>query len=114
MRKLLGRAPLLMAVCGLLACGEAVGPERTSKVSVSASEFLELSPEQLEFFARPVSAEAAAGRVATRQDLEEVRGWFAPGELEALLATANRRAAARGDDTLPRCIPLCGHPAPGR
>ena len=108
------RASLLLAACGLLACGEAVGPEHTSKVSVPAPAFLELSPEQEALIARPVSPEAVAGRVATRQDLEEVRGWFAPGELETLLATANRRAAARGDDTLPHCIPLCGHPAPGR
>jgi predicted transcriptional regulator len=114
MRILRGRAPLLLATCGLLACGEAVGPERTSRASVPVPAFLELSPEQQALIAQPVSAEAAAGRVATRQDLEDVRGWFAPGELEALLATANRRAAARGDDTLPHCIPLCGHPAPQR
>jgi hypothetical protein len=114
MRTIHRRVPLLIAVCGLLACGETVGPGVHSRGSVPAPEFLELSPEQQALIARPVSPEAAAGRVATRQDLEEVREWFAPGELEALLVTTNRRAAARGEDTLPHCIPLCGHPAPGR
>lgn len=69
-----------------------------------------LHPLQQAVLARPVSPEAAAGRPATLQDLQAVREWFAPGELEALLHVVNRRAAARGEDTVPHCIPLCGSP----
>lgn len=56
---------------------------------------------------RPASPEVAAGRPATRADLEEARNWFGPGELEAVLAVVNHRALARGADTLPHCFPLC-------
>lgn len=67
----------------------------------------ELAPLQRRLLATPVSPEAAAGRPATRADLEEARSWFGPGELEAILATVNRSARARGADTLPHCLPLC-------
>jgi hypothetical protein len=105
-------ALLLLAGCGMLACNETVGPRtvESGSGSVPSPEF-ELSVDQRQFFARPVTAEAAAGRPATPQDLREVQDWFASGEWQALLAVANRRAAARGDDTLPHCIPLCGRPA---
>jgi hypothetical protein len=105
---------LLLGVCGLIACGEAViAADEPSRAL--PPEFAHLSIAQQQFLARPVSAEAAAGRPATLQDLQSVRGWFAPGELEALLAVANRDAAARGEDTLPHCIPLCVRPgASGR
>jgi hypothetical protein len=109
MRTVQAGAFLLLAAAGA-ACGESRGPAATGPGPVSP-DFTALSPEQQRLLASPVSAEAAAGRVATSQDLEQVRGWFAPGELEALLATTNRRAAARGEDTLPHCIPLCGYPA---
>ncbi|HEU4883598.1 MAG TPA: hypothetical protein VFT45_15165 [Longimicrobium sp.] len=72
----------------------------------------QLTPLQQQLLMRPVSAEAIAGRPATRADLEAVRGWFGPGELEAVLAVANRSARARGADTLPHCIPLCGTDSP--
>jgi hypothetical protein len=66
-----------------------------------------LTPFQQRLLMRPVSPEAAAGRPATRADLEAVRDWFGPGELEAILAVVNRGARARGADTLPHCLPLC-------
>ncbi len=102
-------ALLLLAGCGLLACNETVGPKTVDSGSgpVPSPEF-ELSADQRQFFARPVTAEARAGRPAAPQDLREVQDWFSPGELQALLVIANRRAATRGDDTLPHCIPLCG------
>jgi hypothetical protein len=92
----------------LAACGEpATAPPAAPTPGVA-----DLSLLQRQFLARPVSAEAAAGRPATRQDLEEVRSWFGPGELEAVLAVANRRARARGEDTLRHCVPLCEEPGP--
>ena len=67
----------------------------------------EMAPLQRQLLTMPVSPEAAAGRPATRADLEEARGWFGPGEMEAVLAIVNRSARARGADTLPHCLPLC-------
>jgi hypothetical protein len=72
----------------------------------------QLTPLQQQLLMRPVSAEAIAGRPVTRADLKAVKGWFGPGELEALLAVANRGARARGTDTLPRCLPLCETDSP--
>lgn len=63
-----------------------------------------LTPLQQRILMSPVSPEAAAGRPATRADLEAVRGWFGPGELEAILAVVNRRARVREADT-PAALP---------
>jgi len=99
-------APLL-AACTLAACGEAVGPGVPQQAG-------DLSPLQQRLLLRPASSRAAEGRPATRRDLQALRDGFAPGELEMLLRVSNRRSAARGADTLPHCIPLCGSPATGR
>jgi hypothetical protein len=102
---------VLLAACGMMACGETVTAAPMTPGVLPAELARQLTREQQQLLMRPVSAEAAAGRPATRQDLQAVRGWFGPGELEALLAAANRHAAARGEDTIPHCFPLCGHPA---
>lgn len=104
---------LLLAGGALSACRE-VAPTAAAAPRPVPS-VADLSPQQRALLAHPSSPEAIAGRPATRQDLEAVRGWFAPGELDAVLAVANRRAAARGEDTIPHCVPLCGQeraPAP--
>jgi hypothetical protein len=104
-------AALLLCGCALLGCREIAGAAAVAPGPVPPPSLADLSPQQQALFERPVSDDALAERLATQKELEAVRGWFAPGELEALLSVANRRAAARGEDTLPHCIPLCG---PGR
>jgi hypothetical protein len=76
------------------------------KEAYLASAGWQLTPLQRQFLMSPVSPEAAA-RPATRADLEEVRNWFGPGELEALVGLANRTARLSGMDTVPHCLPLC-------
>lgn len=67
----------------------------------------ELTPAQQRLMMQPVSPRAAAGRPATRADLEELRSSLSPGEWGALLTVVNRHARATGADTLPHCTPLC-------
>jgi hypothetical protein len=110
-RSICARTLLPLATCGVMACGEAVTAAPATPHALPPALTRQLTPQQQQFLMRPVSAEAAAGRPATWQDLQAVRGWFGPGELEALLAVANRHAAARGGDTIPHCFPFCEHPA---
>jgi hypothetical protein len=106
------RAAMVTLMAGVAtACGDNVLASGAQARPAPAG--WELTPLQQQLLMRPVSAEATAGRPATRADLEAVKGWFGPGELQALLAVVNRRARARGADTLPHCLPLCdtGSPA---
>lgn len=106
-RRAIPRAALLLAGCGLIACSNEVAG--TAPVAPApAPSVADLSPEQRQLFDRPVSAEALAERPATQEEIEAFFDRFPPGHLEALLTVANRRAAARGEDTIPHCLPKCG------
>lgn len=59
-------------------------------------------------FSTPVAAEALIERPATQQNIDAFFDRFPPGQLEALLTVANRRAGARDEDTIPHCLPRCG------
>lgn len=93
-------------------CGDNVLASSRGPRVVPESPGFELTPLQQQLLMRPVSPEAAAGRPATRADLEKARSWFGPGELEAVLAIVNRSARARERDTLPHCLPLCEYATP--
>lgn len=97
--------PSLVA-SALTGCGDSVTGNTIAPRLAPAPLEWELTPLQQRLLMSPVLPEAA-GRPATRADLEEVRGWFGPGQLEAILGVVNRTARARGTDTLPHCIPLC-------
>lgn len=105
-------AIIALMASGAAACGDSVVADGTPAPLATAPFGRELTPLQQQLLVRPVWAEAIAGRPATRADLEAARGWFGPGELEAVLAVANRGARARGADTLPHCLPLCGTDSP--
>ena len=106
-RRAIPRAALLLAACGLAACSELATPSPVP-APAAAPSVADLTPEQRALFNRPVPAEALAERPATREELQAFRDRFPAGQLEALLAVAIRRAAARGEDTIPHCVPLCG------
>ena len=110
-RNVASRALVLAAMASGAACGDTVVAGGAQARLAPAPLGWELTPLQQQLLMHPVSPRAAAGRPATRADLEAVRGWFGPGELEALLGVVNRGARARGTDTLPHCLPLCS-PAP--
>jgi hypothetical protein len=93
-------------------CGDGLTASGAKPHPAPAPLGVELTPLQQQLMLLPVSPEAAAGRPATPADLEEVRSWFGPGELEAVLAIANRNARASGADTLPHCVPLCAPASP--
>lgn len=105
----ISRPALLLAGCGMIACGEVAGTIPVAPTPASPPSLADLSPEQRALLATPVAAEALLERRATQQELQAFRNRFAPGQLETLLAVANRRAAARGEDTIPHCVPLCAH-----
>ena len=108
-RNVLSRAVLLSALAmGTAGCADNIVASRTAPPPAPLG--FELTPLQLQLLTGLPSPEATAGRPATRADLERARSWFGPGELEAILAIVNRGARARGQDTLPHCLPLC---APG-
>lgn len=94
---------------GIAGCGENAVSSAPAVRRDPAPLGWELAPLQQRLLVSPVSP-VAAGRPASRADLEEARNWFGPGEREAILAVVNRGARARGADTLPHCVPLC-HPA---
>lgn len=107
-RDVLSRAVALsLAAIGCAGCADTVVASRAEGHPRPATLSWELTPLQRQLSMRPVSPEAAAGRPATRADLEEARSWFGPGELEAVLAVVNGAARAAGADTLPHCVPLC-------
>jgi hypothetical protein len=97
---------LLLVTSTAAGCRESTAPSQPEAVGTPRLSGWEMSPLQQRMLARPV-APKAAGRPATRADLEEVRNWFGPGEMEAVLAIVNRSARANGTDTLPHCVPLC-------
>lgn len=97
---------LSLAASALTGCGDSVTGNAIAPRLAPAPLEWELTPLQQRLLMSPVSPEAAE-RPATRADLEEVRNWFGPGQLEAILTVVNRTARARGTDTLPHCIPLC-------
>jgi hypothetical protein len=99
-----------VAVAALLLVGAGCAP--ASKGTGAASDAAELHPLQTRLLARPVPSTVSAGQPASEQELRAIHGGFAPGELENLLAILNRRAAARGEDTIPHCVPLCGPSSP--
>jgi hypothetical protein len=108
-RRAIPKAALLLAGCGLIACSsEMPGTAPVAPAPASAPALADLSPEQRQLFDRPVSPEAVVERPATQQEIEAFYDRFPPGHLEALLTVANRRAAARGEDTIPHCLPNCG------
>ncbi|HYW11956.1 MAG TPA: hypothetical protein VE871_08365 [Longimicrobium sp.] len=107
-RRAIPKGVLLLAGCGLIACGEFTTTAPVAPAPASPPSVADLSPEQRELFDRPVPAEALVERPATQQELQAFFDRFPPGHLEALLTVANRRAAARGEDTIPHCLPRCG------
>lgn len=107
-RRAIPKAVLLLAGCGLFACNEIAGTAPAAPAPASAPSPAELSPEQRALPANRVAPEALVERPATQQEIEAFFDRFPPGHLEALLTVANRRAAARGEDTLPHCLPKCG------
>ena len=107
-RRAIPKAALLLAGLSLIACAEFTAPAPVAPAPASPPSVADLSPEQRALFDRPVSAAALAERPATQQELRAFYDRFPPGQLEALLTVANRREAARGEDTLPHCLPSCG------
>ncbi|HST62780.1 MAG TPA: hypothetical protein VLK84_29005 [Longimicrobium sp.] len=107
-RRAIPRAALLLAGCGLIACSEMPGTAPVAPAPASAPSLADLSPEQRALLATPVAPEALVQRPATQQEIEAFFDRFPPDQLEALLTVANRRAAARGEDTIPHCLPNCG------
>jgi hypothetical protein len=107
-RRAIPKAALLLAGCGLIACSEIAGTAPVAPAPASPPSLADLSPEQRALLATPVAAEALVERPATQQEIEAFFDRFPPGHLEALLTVANRRAAARGEDTIPHCLPRCG------
>jgi hypothetical protein len=110
-RNVTGVILLSLVASGLSGCGDSLTANATAPRLAPSPLGWELTPLQQRLLMSPVSPEAA-GRPATRADLEEVRGWFGPGQLEAVLAVVNRTARARGADTLPHCVPLCAPRSP--
>ena len=106
-RRAMGKAVLPIAGFGLVACGEVAGTAPAAPVPSSPPSLADLSPEQRAWLSAPAGAEALVERPATQQELQAFRDRFSPGQLETVLAVANRRAAARGEDTIPHCVPLC-------
>jgi hypothetical protein len=103
---------LALLTTGATGCGDSlVASGARDRVAPAPFEW-ELTPLQQQLLMQPVSPEDAAGRPATRADLEEARSWFGPGELETILAIVNRNARASGADTLPHCFPVCGPGSP--
>ncbi len=107
-RRAIPKAALLLAGCGLAACSEIAGTAPVAPAPASAPSLADLSPEQRALLATPVAPEALVERPATQPEIEAFFDRFPPGHLEALLTVANRRAAARGEDTIPHCLPSCG------
>jgi hypothetical protein len=108
-RNVLSGAVLLpLVMIGPAGCADNVVVSGAGPGRAPAPLGFELTPLQQQLLMSTTSSEAAAGRPATRADLEEARSWFGPGELEAVLAIVNRSARARGADTLQHCFPLCG------
>lgn len=107
------RLTLLVLGCTLAACAESATTARPAPRAIPPG-FGELTPLQQRLMERPASPEAIAGRPATRADLERMVSGMAPGEMDTLIRITNRRAVARGADTLPHCFPLCGVPDPER
>lgn len=113
-RHVIASGILLFAGSGLLACGEIAGTAAVAPEPVQPL-FADMSPQQQRFMAQALAAEPIPERPATQQELQAFRDRFPPGQLELLLTILNRRAAARGEDTIPHCVPLCGQdPAPGQ
>lgn len=106
-RRVIPRAVLLLAGCGLVACSEFTTTAPVAPAPASPPSVADLSPEQRARLATRVP-EALAERPATQQEIEAFFDRFPPGHLEALLTVSNRRAAARGEDTIPHCLPRCG------
>lgn len=107
-RRAIPKAALLLAGCGLMACAEMPATAPVAPAPAQAPSLADLTQEQRQLFDRPVSADVRAERPATQQELQAFFAQFPPDQLEALLAVANRRAAARGEDTIPHCLPTCG------
>lgn len=104
---------LLLMTSSVAGCRESTAPNQLEPARPPLLPGWELSALQQRVLASPVAPEAA-GRPATRADLEEVRSWFGPGEMEAVLTIVNRSARANGTDTLPHCMPLCNPVVPAR